>query len=453
MDPLAVAHEQMLGLETPERARRPEPQHGVEAGGLCARPEEGDRPERVPDERGSAARATRAPPRATSGSGRPGAARTASREARAARRDAGRRAAGRRRRSRGCAGRAAGRPRRAPRAPGRGRRARASRRRRRARRGRRPRARARCAPSAPPRSSRWPARSRRRSSRALQLRERLLEHLVGLRSEHEQPPVEHERRHGIRAHRVRLAGRRLDPVSIAIAGEDVLDLVGGQPGRGGLRAQDSGSPMFFASAQYASISRSCMSACRPRSRASSVSRRAFIEFGTTSGLGLYSSPRSAKKPVIRSVIGLAAVAGEQLLARDPLRRVLGMEIERQPAHVGAKLALELRGRRLARAAERSDVVAPDLDGVLVHGLRLPRRRAHEATAAGRDERLRGREQHAVDHVHDPIRRGHVGLGHLRAVDPHGLARDADASPSGRRGSSPSAASRPCAAVTFPATTW
>ena len=50
MDPLAVAHEQMVGLETPERARRPEPQHGVEAGGLCPGPEEGDRPERVRDE-------------------------------------------------------------------------------------------------------------------------------------------------------------------------------------------------------------------------------------------------------------------------------------------------------------------------------------------------------------------------------------------------------------------
>ena len=50
MDPLAVAHEQMVGLEAPERARRPEPQHGVEAGRLCARAEEGDRPERVGDE-------------------------------------------------------------------------------------------------------------------------------------------------------------------------------------------------------------------------------------------------------------------------------------------------------------------------------------------------------------------------------------------------------------------
>jgi hypothetical protein len=45
----------------------------------------------------------------------------------------------------------------------------------------------------------------------------------------------------------------------------------------------SRSPMFLASLQYASISRSCSSACLPRSRASSVSRRALIEFGTTSG--------------------------------------------------------------------------------------------------------------------------------------------------------------------------
>jgi hypothetical protein len=49
MDPLAVAHEQVLGFETPERARRPKPQRGVEAGGLVPGPEEGDRPERVGD--------------------------------------------------------------------------------------------------------------------------------------------------------------------------------------------------------------------------------------------------------------------------------------------------------------------------------------------------------------------------------------------------------------------
>ena len=60
------------------------------------------------------------------------------------------------------------------------------------------------------------------------------------------------------------------------------------------------------------------------------------------------------------------VAAVQLRERDPLRRVLRMEVEREPGDVGVELAPELLGRDLTEPAERSDVVAPDQDRVSCH---------------------------------------------------------------------------------------
>ena len=56
MDAFAVADEQVVGLETTERARRPKPEHGVEARRLGAGPEEGNRAERVRNEQEPALR-------------------------------------------------------------------------------------------------------------------------------------------------------------------------------------------------------------------------------------------------------------------------------------------------------------------------------------------------------------------------------------------------------------
>jgi len=56
----------------------------------------------------------------------------------------------------------------------------------------------------------------------------------------------------------------------------------------------------------------------------------------------------------------------ELGERDPVGRVLGMEVERKPENVGVELAPCLLGRDLAEPAERSDVVAPDDDRVLSH---------------------------------------------------------------------------------------
>ena len=65
-----------------------------------------------------------------------------------------------------------------------------------------------------------------------------------------------------------------------------------------------------------------------------------------------------------------SVAREQPLARDALRRVLGMEIEGEPDDLGAEPAPQPVGRWLADTAERSDVVAPDEDRVVRHACTL-----------------------------------------------------------------------------------
>jgi hypothetical protein len=58
----------------------------------------------------------------------------------------------------------------------------------------------------------------------------------------------------------------------------------------------------------------------------------------------------------------------QLGERDALGRVLRMEVEREPLDVGVELAPYLLGRDLAEPAERSDVIAPDEDGMVGHPL-------------------------------------------------------------------------------------
>ena len=61
-----------------------------------------------------------------------------------------------------------------------------------------------------------------------------------------------------------------------------------------------------------------------------------------------------------------SVAREQLLSRQTLLRVLRVQVEGEPRDLSAEPALEPVGRRLADAAERSDVVGPDEDFVLAH---------------------------------------------------------------------------------------
>jgi hypothetical protein len=62
------------------------------------------------------------------------------------------------------------------------------------------------------------------------------------------------------------------------------------------------------------------------------------------------------------------VAAMELRERDPLGRVLGVQVEREPDDLGVELAPRLLGRHLAESAERSDVVAPDEDRVFGHYL-------------------------------------------------------------------------------------
>jgi hypothetical protein len=64
-----------------------------------------------------------------------------------------------------------------------------------------------------------------------------------------------------------------------------------------------------------------------------------------------------------------AVAALEVLAGDALRRILRMEVERQPLDASAEPALEPVGPFEADVAERSYVVAPDGDARLGHRAR------------------------------------------------------------------------------------
>ena len=105
--------------------------------------------------------------------------------------------------------------------------------------------------------------------------------------------------------------------------------------------------------------------------------------------------------LLQPLVERVPVACVQFCALDPLRRILGVEVEREPHHLGVEPALEPLGRGLADAAERSDVVRPDEDGgSLVHAISrasrssiVSRRRMRRAlppptsTAAGRGTAL------------------------------------------------------------------
>ena len=56
----------------------------------------------------------------------------------------------------------------------------------------------------------------------------------------------------------------------------------------------------------------------------------------------------------------------ELLERESLLGILGMQVEGEPCDVGVELAPRLLGRYLAEPTEGSDVVAPDEDRVLGH---------------------------------------------------------------------------------------
>ena len=59
--------------------------------------------------------------------------------------------------------------------------------------------------------------------------------------------------------------------------------------------------------------------------------------------------------------GSEPVAAMEVGQRDALRRIVGMQLEREPVNLGVELDAQLLGRRLAEPAEGSYVVAPDED--------------------------------------------------------------------------------------------
>ena len=262
----------------------------MQAGGLVACAEERDRAERVGADEDPPLRPPErhllppAAPKHRAGTG------TASPAATSGRRGAARRVAPPARRRRGCAGRAAGSRRPARRARGRAPRRRRRRSGRSARRGRRRRARATCVACRSSRSTRSRRRARRRSGcsrRSSSCANACSNTSCGCAPSTSSRRSSRKAGTRVGADRTRLPGRGDDAVAVAVAAEHVLDVVrrelelGGEP-----RAARRGRRCPAPRAQYASISRSCTASCRPRSRASSVSCSARIEFGTTSGCGL-----------------------------------------------------------------------------------------------------------------------------------------------------------------------
>jgi hypothetical protein len=67
------------------------------------------------------------------------------------------------------------------------------------------------------------------------------------------------------------------------------------------------------------------------------------------------------EPLAQPVVERRSVPREELLAGNPLGRVLGMQVEWEPRDLGAEPARDPLGRRLAEPAERSDEVRPDVD--------------------------------------------------------------------------------------------
>ena len=167
------------------------------------------------------------------------------------------------------------------------------------------------------------------------------------------------------AERVRLAGRSTHAVGIRVAREHLLHLRAVEAGLDGERKQlrrvadvpaflpvGGHQPVVDGSVEP-SLSRELGDAQRSHRVRDDVGVRAVDE---AIRLEHPSHPVYAR----------LAVALEQSLSRQAFLRVLRMEIEGEPRDLRAEPALEPVGRRLADAAERSDVVGPDEDFVLAH---------------------------------------------------------------------------------------
>ena len=192
-----------------------------------------------------------------------------------------------------------------------------------------------------------------------------LEHLPRLRAEDEQTTVEHEGRYSVDAEGVRLARSK------HARGRHTR-----RPRAPPPPPRRRGRPRRRA--QAAPPGRRC--SCLPPSRRPSAGRGRLVEPSLARELGDAQRSHRVRDDVgvravdeavrlehpSHAVDARLAVALEQSLSRQAFLRVLRMQIEGEPRDLRAEPALEPVGRRLADAAERSDVVGPDEDFVLAH---------------------------------------------------------------------------------------
>ena len=200
-----------------------------------------------------------------------------------------------------------------------------------------------------------------------ELLEGLFEDLVRLRPEHDQAAVEQECGDRVDTDRVGLGGRTFDLLFVEISTDRSIRVLEAELRRE--RAENgriADVQTLLPVRSHEQVVRGAVLALRScqlgqaegRMRVRNDVRRRVVD---------ELLPLECQLEV--SVEGLP-VPPDEVRARDPLRWVLGVQVEGQPLDLGAEPALEPLGRALTDAAEGSDVIRPDQDLVHCHMARL-----------------------------------------------------------------------------------
>ena len=187
---------------------------------------------------------------------------------------------------------------------------------------------------------------------------RALQHLVRLGAAHQHPAVHDERGDGVDAVAPRHLARRVHGRAER-AGLDLgLGLAGVEADVGDARAQHvpaaDVAPLGPVGVHHALV-QGVVRSPRPRPLAQLQGPAAV---GHPLGVGVVDQPGLLVEPP-HGLVGRRRVAPHQVLAGDPLGRVLRVEVERQPVDLGARLAAQPLGPLPRDVAEGADEVAPD----------------------------------------------------------------------------------------------
>ncbi len=186
--------------------------------------------------------------------------------------------------------------------------------------------------------------------------EGLLEDLVRLCAEYDEPPVEKKRRNRIDPDRIRPRSRPCHRLGVKVAADRGLGI--DETELGGERPQDvrfADVQSFLPVRLHETVVGGRVEPLRA-GQLREAKRRPRVRY-------------DLRRRVVDEVVPLERalqvavepfpVTAEQVGAGNATRRVLGMQVEGQPLDGGAEPARKPLGRSLADTAERSDVVRPD----------------------------------------------------------------------------------------------